>query len=1117
MSGWVIHIEPTCGTRRAHTTQVTPPKQALIWIFFPPPSYPRMTDKPRLIEVAFPLRQASVASVHEKNVRHGHISTLHIWPARRPLAACRAALLATLLPDPGDPEKRQALLDAIGGRVVTEYKESLDEDGQRVVEEKDVVKDGVLAWGQENTEMMETFRRQIREFYGGKAPRVLDPFAGGGAIPLEAMRLGCEVTASDLNPVAWFILKCTLDYPQRFAGKTWPLPDFVREWPDLIEDFQAGKVKTRKGGKKAHFTDTKQLELLELPPANLAWHIRAWGRWVFERARQDLASRYPVINGEPTVAYLWARTARDKSEPFARIPLLKTFWLCKKRGRRCALVPVPAEDNKSVEFRLLEEAFFQQDKNEWGRLLRESFPHLRIWGIDGETLIGFLDRGTMNRAGVWSPCSGRPTTIALTMEDLRFQGKNRLLETQMTAVVVEKTEVLVTTDRKGRTKTTYKTKKLYRLPDPSEINAAQIEVEDIERVFENIPFGIPNEPTPAGGGSGAARAFSLHSYGMKKWRDVFGARQLFTLGVFVTQTRNAISRIAESDPEQAEGIAAMLTILFGRFVDYMSLECRWEGKNGEIKNTFSRFAMPMIWDVAEANPFTESARFYIGGANVATKVVEHLLFSSSQSKSPKPAVKCESAIKIDGGSYAVVMTDPPYYDAIPYSDLMDFFFVWQRRILAGFNFRIGQTFGSLKTPKWDADASDGELIDDETRFGGDRDKSKRSYEDGMGSAFRATLNSLQPDGRLVVVFANKQVDAWETLIGALVKGGAVVTASWPIQTEMPNKVTQQRANLSSSVWIVCRKRLADAPPGWDEQVLEAMESKLFAERPELGDKNILQYYFDQGIIGPDFLWAALGPALEAYSAHPFVRKADGSGAMSVADFLGEVRKLVLQFAMGRLLHAEGLDLDAVTQFYLLHRSTFGIDPASAGACILYAMSCGKNLGELQIVWRVLAQGGKKKKQQKHSEADDADDDAGVAETKGNELILVDWQERGSNDDIGEPKGGQPSPLIDRVQRLMVLLHQGQSGEVQQLFNQWALASEPAFKPLLQALRELALRDKQDLECRMVEALATTLNMNTRRIVTPEGVVQETPLFESVEIETRSPGSVKYPAKQRKKL
>ena len=192
-----------------------------------------MADRPRLIERAFPLKQASLDSVHEKNVRHGHISTLHIWPARRPLAACRAALIATLLPDPGNPEERKRLIEKIGGTVRTKTKKAAD---GKLIEAEETV-GGILHWGRESDPDMDYFREEIRNAYGGRAPRVLDPFAGGGAIPLEAMRLGCEVTASDINPVAWFILKCTLEYPQKLAGQKRPLPEFVLRDRDFMESF----------------------------------------------------------------------------------------------------------------------------------------------------------------------------------------------------------------------------------------------------------------------------------------------------------------------------------------------------------------------------------------------------------------------------------------------------------------------------------------------------------------------------------------------------------------------------------------------------------------------------------------------------------------------------------------------------------------------------------------------------------------------------------------------------------------------------------------------------------------------------------------------------------------
>ena len=1059
-------------------------------------------DVLRLIEVAFPLQQASLASVHEKNVRHGHISTLHIWPARRPLAACRAALLATLLPDPGDPEKRQALLDEIGGKVVTKEVKTTDEDGTVISEEKETLAGGVLAWGQENDPSMDSFRTRVRELYGDHAPKVLDPFAGGGAIPLEAMRLGCDVTASDLNPVAWFILKCTLDYPQQFAGKKWPLPDFVKDWPDFIEDYLAGKIKKHKGKGKYHFSQPSQpllspsapLHIAEEAPASvflhdadLAWHVRAWGRWVLERAKADLAARYPVINGEPTVAYLWARTARDKAEPFGRIPLLKTFWLCKKKGRRAAILPVPKQDRSGVEFRLLDEAFFTNPKN-----LDEIYPHLKEWEVTTDNFQEFLNKGTMTRAGVWSPCTGRPRMVALTMDDLRNQGQRDLLGTQMTAVVVEATAP------KGK-----KTFKRYRLPTEQEFKAAEVEIEDLESVFAEIPFGIPDEPLPPAGTLG----FRIPLYGFKKWRDMFTPRQLLTLGIFVKHTRKAIEQLAkdksEDSQKKAETIGAYLGVLLGKFSDYFSTLCLWSGSNDEVIHTFSRFAFPITWDFAEANPFTESSRFYAGGIEIASKVIEHLLTMQPRSAA-MPQVFCRSALADLGTkNFDTIITDPPYYNAIPYSDLMDYFYIWLRRTFQGTPIENKFGFQMILSPKWEVDKEDGELIDDESRFGGDKEKSKRAYENGMARSFQNAINNLNENGRMVVVFANKSVDAWETLIGALIKGGAVVTASWPIQTERSGRLrSNSSAALSSSVWIVCRKRSETTPVGWSEAVLNCMREKLYAPRETLGGLNILQYYFDLGIRGPDFLWAALGPALTAYSAHPVVKKPEG-GYMTVPEFLVEVRKLVLQFSLGELPgfrhiqqetqgRGEGLSIDPVTQYYLLHRAYFGFEPAPAGACILYANACGKSETELKLLWNIIEQGGQTKRGRPRTEEKEETEEAGTS--KGNEYRLLKWQERVQQEDLGESRAKLPAPLIDRLHRLMYLFQKNRASEVQQTFDRWGLKDERAFPPLLQAIRELAVRDRQDTEKQLVEALASYLKLNKRQVIVGNKIM-EASLFE----------------------
>jgi putative DNA methylase len=264
-----------------------------------------MADK-RLIETAFPLRQASAASLHEKNMRHGHISTLHLWPARRPLAASRAAIAAALLPDPGEDEARKTLVRRLGGGLRAK-KQTKAEAGKKVDTTKVEGVGGVLWWGQENGDDMAWFREQIRSAHGGRAPRVLDPFAGGGAIPLEAMRLGCEVVANDLNPVAWFILKCTLEYPQRLAGQVLPLPTHAMRDASFATAFL--KAQGLKGARLdqavARMTALGRGEKVQddlLADANrpweragLGWQVRAWGNWVLEEARRELALRYPDI------------------------------------------------------------------------------------------------------------------------------------------------------------------------------------------------------------------------------------------------------------------------------------------------------------------------------------------------------------------------------------------------------------------------------------------------------------------------------------------------------------------------------------------------------------------------------------------------------------------------------------------------------------------------------------------------------------------------------------------------------------------------------------------------------------------------------------------------------
>ena len=1030
------------------------------------------TNAKRLIEVAFPLKQVSLDSVHEKNVRHGHISTLHIWPARRPLAAARAALIATLLPDPGDADKRKDILERMAGRV-TEKVERKRVNGRVVEKVKEETTGGILHWGRENGPDLEWFRNQIREAYGGRAPKVLDPFAGGGAIPLEAMRLGCEVTAMDINPVAWFILKCTLEYPQKLAGQTRPLPDFALADGQFMEGFlkskgfKGARLRTfleRFGHGKGEGTQLGQSSQDDsLIEADLAWHVRAWGRWVLAQARKELASSYPTYaefqpltpNGDaelrtmrllelddygiakldplnadfsesylrdpdkprwvakPTVAYLWARTLSCK-QCRATLPLLKTRWLCKKDNKRVLLTMQPDADRTGVIFGV-QPGVPQNGGN--GAQRREHDKR--------------IGAGTMSRTGATCPCCG----AIMTMSDIRFEGKPGRLGATMTAVVVD--------GAKG---------KEYRLPTEHEVEIAEVTEERLQAIYADIPFGLPEEPTPKAG-IGASRDFSVDGYGFDTWRKLFTNRQLATVAAFlmVSEATGRLGQTDESSGLWMEGIRAYLASMLDRLANQNSTISRWNNRGEKVEGTFSRFALPIVWDFAETNPLSAATGGYQSALEWVSRVVSHACSAASASMFSE--VLCRSALDPSGEKVDIIVTDPPYYDAIPYSDAMDFFYVWLRRSVQTLSPELMSAFSDTLGPKWNHDSGDGELIDDASRFDGDKLVSKKVYEDGMAQAFRACHATLQTDGRLVVVFANKQPDAWETLVGALIRAGFVVDSSWPIQTEMSTRIrAMASAALASSVWLVCRKR-PSARPGWDNIVLDEMRGNITQK---------LRDFWDAGIRGPDFVWAATGPALEAFSKHPVVKKANAPDEiMTVSEFLREVRRMVVDFVVGRVLTQCGEEavtgLDDVTTYYLLHRNDFGLDDAPVGGCILYTLSC--NLSDSALVNQhdllVQSRNGAASDGPDDDAAEDDESDDTSEGGSGAKVKLKPWHRRRGRSLGLEAPGGRPAPLIDQVHRLMHLWRAGHQVRVNEYLDGRGLQRNPLFHQLLQALIELA--------------------------------------------------------------
>jgi adenine-specific DNA methylase len=994
-----------------------------------------LDDRPRLIEVAFPLKQASLDSVHEKNVRHGHISTLHIWPARRPLAACRAALIATLLPDPGNDAERQRLLERLGGKVVTRNI-TKRVGGREVPVVKEETVGGILHWGRENGPDLEFFREEIRKVYG-RPPRVLDPFAGGGAIPLEAMRLGCEATAIDINPVAWFILKCTLEYPQRLAGQKRPLPQFALESPDFMGAFQKQALTKGKAGRASPV----QGNMLEAPEADLAWHVRAWGHWVLQRARADLERFYPTVDGKPTVAYLWARTVTCKNCR-ATLPLLKTLWLCRKEKKRYRLEMRPRADRSGVDFEVVEEPRV-------GGNAAQQRAHDRRVG-----------QGTMSRSGAWCPVCGGPGTVAMTLDDIRAEGLAGRLGAQMTAVVVD--------GAKG---------KEYRLPTSDELRAAEEAAGCVESTFQDVPFGLPTEPLP----TKEALGFRVPLYGFDQWYKLFTPRQLVALGTFVKHTRAASDAMsAEGCPlEWVEAVGAYLALAFDRLANQSGNLCRWHNRGEKLEGTFSRFALPIVWDHAEVNPLAQTTGAYTGAVEWVSLVAQHA--STAARRAPLAETVARSATEPNCQTgFDAVVTDPPYYDAIPYSDAMDFFYVWLRRTLFGLSPEIDAAFREPLGPKWDHERNDGELIDDASRFGGDAEKSKEVYEEGMFRAFRACKDSLTPDGRMVVVFANKEPNAWETLVSSMIRAGFVANGSWPIQTEMTTRTRAfASAALSSSVWLVCRKRPETARPGWDAQVLEEMRSRIY---------DRLRDFWDAGIRGPDFVWAATGPALEAYSKHPVVKKADEpNAALTVSEFLHHVRRIVVDYVVGRVLSRDGeseeaASLDNPTIYYLLHRHDFGFAEAPVGACILYAQSCNLRDRDLADRYDLVAFTSSSAAEDEEEEAEDEEAEEEPEERgSGSKVRLKRWEQRRGKS-LGLAAEGRPTPLIDQVHRIMRLWREGDARKVDDYIEERGLRRNPLFPRLLQALVELARKDNQSDERALLE---TIMNHVTARGAHPQ--------------------------------
>jgi len=937
-----------------------------------------MDDK-RLIEDYLPIEAISAEASREKSVRKGHISTLHLWWARRPLVACRAAVYGALVPasqfapENGPDNKKQSLGRANAAkfverlckypgdpRVIAEaQRHILEAHADRLTAELAETRTSgkwpgwvdEFQWPRENAQVT----REDIEAGRAPRPRVLDPFAGGGAIPLEALRLGCEAYANDLNPVAHIIELCTLVYPQKY-GK----PD-----PNArgMTGPKNGKGETTWGG--------------------LAEEVRYWGQWVLEKVRAEIGDLYPPIpdpeatpeeigadpqavlefakdaQGRLTVprgyltpvAYIWTRTVTCKNPSCGvAVPLARQTWLCKKPGRYVAMRMVADKGTKRVRFEVVEAAT--------------------------EKGIGFDPTGFSRGGNATCQFCG---TVA-DVDYVKDEGWAGRMGQQLMAVICI---------RGGRTGKVYVGGTTIGPGLPAN---GVVESRLTAFVGQGNPT-VPNEPIA--GLPDDCRDNSLgitvRPYGLRHWADLFTSRQMIALSTFIrTLTLSAHEMVANAiAPDVIKAVHTCLACVLDKLADFNSSLCVLKPDGGRgIVHTFGRHAVPMVWDFAETNPFNEDAACWLGSL---AEVVGNLrdLTLDLHAKTNRGSA---TALPFETASIDAMLTDPPYYDNVPYADISDFFYVWLKRSIGHL---YPEHFATMLTPKKQ------EAIADAGRCQGDKGKARKAYEQMMGDAFSEAHRVLKSDGQMLVVYAHKTTLGWSTLVDALRNASFVVTEAWPLDTETSGRLRAHDASaLAGSIFLVARKRAGKTVGSYDEEVHPELEH-IIRER--------VSTLWEMGIGGADLVISCVGAGLRAFTRHSRVEYANGE-EVPAERFLAEVETVVLETILGRLSKEVGgngnrqtslAGVDPATRFYILWRYTYRWAELDAGEAIVFANGTHVELdgqGSLSQGARALVTKNKAK------------------------YKLRDFLERGDDEKLGLPgDDGTPAPMIDALHRTLWLM------------------------------------------------------------------------------------------------
>ena len=914
----------------------------------------------RLIEVAFPLEEVSAHSRREKNVHHGHISTLHIWWARRPLAACRAFIYASLVDDPDTDTERDELLKQVADLASWDAVRKPDQ----VVRPRDEGGSGFTG-----RQLLERARERILGCRGGKPPRLLDPFAGGGAIPLEALRLGCEVEASDLNPVAVLILKGTVEYPQKFGR---PLAEQVEQKRRGERDSIAGVngevpgyIRKAAPGSQSSFTDGDLIESYRKNP--LATDVRYWGNWMLERAREELAELYPPDpDGSVPVAYLWSRTVPCPNCG-AEMPLIRQYWLARKDNKeKVALKPVIDHENKRVDFEV----------------------------VEGAKVTGDPGQATTSRGDTACLICSQVVKAAHVHE----AGRRGEMGTRMTAVVVE------ARDRHGKS---------FRPADRRDQSIYERARERVEQLatdqIGDLPT-IPDEPLAY-----HPQYMLVREYGLDQWGKLFNSRQLVALIIFSRLVREAHTGMLSGglDARHAMAVTTHLGLLVDKIAVRGSTCGVWHAGRLTVENIMGDGTLPMVWDYAEA-VLTGSGS---GGAETALDFLVAAIEEASKVDRHARTERLDARDVI--GQFDSILTDPPYYDAINYADLSDFFYVWLKRSVGFLHSEVLDLPLTSKREQivMNIYAKNGGADIDR------REAARQRYVQGMAESFSSMQRCLPTDGVVGIVFAHTDPDAWATLIEGILAAGLTPDASWPIDTEQQSGATKiGKAKLKTSVWMACRLREVDAGEEFIGDVLEEM-------RPVIRER--LLYFWSKGIRGADFFISAIGPALSVFGRHTKVLRPDGT-EVSVRDFLDLVRRESTEVALEQVLTGADLGVvDPVTRQYVTWVWSYSRAPLDAGEAIALCLATGADYHEVVRPGSIAAEAKEKSKKV---------------------VKLRTIRERGQQeDDLGEDSPARPAPLIDQLQRAAYLWGLNKADELARFRASLGEMRWPALRTLGQAI------------------------------------------------------------------